>query len=96
MNPINRKRLIYSILAVLVITAAGSLAAAADSKTATGTIGSVGDTSFTLQVDGGGSLQFITDSNTVGAGELKNGAKATVAYRVEDGQNIAERVEVKA
>lgn len=96
MNPINRKHLIYSILAVLVVTTALSLAAAAASETATGTIGSVGDSSFTLRVDGGGTLQFVTDGNTVVEGELKGGAKATVTYRVEDGKNIAERVEVKS
>ena len=98
MNPIKRKHFIYSILAVLVITTALSLAAAvaAASETASGTIGQVTENAFTLQVDGGGTLEFVTDGGTVVDGELKAGAKATVTYRVEDGRNIAERVEVKA
>jgi len=96
MNPKKSLLLLSSILAVLVVTAALPLAIAADQQTASGIISSVGDTSFALRVDNGPTMQFITDGDTVVEGELKVGADATVTYRVEDGKNIAERVEVKA
>lgn len=96
MNPKKSLLVFSSILAVLVVTAALPLAVAADQQTASGIISSVGDTSFALRVDNGPTMQFITDSNTVVEGELKVGAGATVTYRVEDGKNIAVRVQVKS
>jgi len=96
MNPKKPLHLISFILAALVVTAALPLAVAADQQTAAGIVSSVGDTSFTLQVDNGPTMQFVTDNNTVVEGELKVGADATVTYRVEDGKNIAERVQVKS
>lgn len=96
MNPKKSLLLLSSILAVLVVTAALPLAVAAEQQTASGIISSVGDSSFALRVDNGPTMQFITDGDTVVEGELKVGSGATVTYRVEDGKNIAERVEVKA
>jgi hypothetical protein len=96
MNPKKSIRLFFFLLAAAVLTALIPLAVLADSQTATGTIGSVGDSSFMLRTDVGQTLQFVLDGNTVVNGELKAGAKATVTYRVEDGKNIAERVEVQS
>ena len=96
MNPKKSLLILSAVTALLVVSAALPLAAAAEQQTASGIISSVGDTSFTLRVDNGPTMQFITDGDTVVEGELKVGSGATVTYRVEDGKNIAERVQVKA
>lgn len=96
MNPKKSLLILSAVTALLVVSAALPLAIAADQQTASGIISSVGDTSFALRVDNGPTMQFITDGDTVVEGELKVGADATVTYRVEDGKNIAERVQVKA
>lgn len=96
MNPKSNRRLISSILPVLLISSLFSLAAAAADQSASGTITALGDNAFSLKADNGATLQFVTDDNTVVEGELKVGAQATVTYRTEDGKNIAVHVQVKA
>lgn len=94
MNSINSKRLTSFILATLLITGVLALGVAAADQTASGTITAVGSSSFALEASDGATLEFVTDANTVVEGELKEGAKATVNYRTEDGKNIATRVRV--
>jgi hypothetical protein len=72
---------------------------AAETRTLSGKIASVGDAEFALEVQGGekqGKQKFLVDGNTKVEGKLSIGAHATVEYRSEGGTNIATHVLVLA
>jgi hypothetical protein len=69
-------------------------------RTVTGTIRSVSDEAFSIEVGQGANkqtIQFMTDANTTKSGELKVGSTATVQYRAgAGGQYMATRIEVES
>ncbi len=70
---------------------------AADSKSMSGKIASVGDTDFSLEVpkaEKPTTVQFLIDDKTQFEGTLAVGAQATVDYRSADGKMIATHVVV--
>jgi len=65
----------------------------------TGKISSIGDASFSVDVDQSQkpvTLQFSIDDTTKVEGRLEVGAMATVDYRTDAGNNIAQHVVVRA
>jgi Domain of unknown function (DUF5666) len=75
-----------------------SVTAIPDAKTVSGTISSIGDASFTVDVKRGQnieSMQFLIDDATRFDGKLVTGAQATVQFRTADGNNIAIHVSVR-
>lgn len=71
---------------------ADSLQPAADNQSLSGTIASVGDAEFSVQVAKSkdtSTIQFAVDDNTKVEGKLAVGAQATVEYRSDAGKNIA-------
>lgn len=71
------------------------LAVTAD-DTVSGKVTAVGDKTFTVEKDGGGTMDFVTDEKTQTEGDLKEGAKVSVTYRAEGDKNIAIHVKVEA
>ena len=70
---------------------------AADYQSVSGTIASVGDAEFSVQVAKNkdeSTVQFMVDDKTKVEGKLAVGAQATVEYRTDAGKNIAVRVVV--
>jgi hypothetical protein len=81
------------------VTVTAEPAAAAQSQTASGKVKSVTASSLTIEAQEGGEtrqVDFVLNADTQVEGELQAGARVEVAYRVEDGQNIAARVRVVA
>jgi len=79
------------------IPAAGDARPAPDSQSLSGTIASVGDAEFSVQVAKNkdeGAVQFVVDDKTKVEGKLTVGARATVEYRSDGGKNIALHVVV--
>jgi hypothetical protein len=75
-----------------------NLAAERDTRTISGTISSIGDASFTVDVkqdQGTRAMEFLIDDATRFDGRLEMGAQATVQFRSNDGNNIAVYVAVK-
>jgi hypothetical protein len=65
----------------------------------TGTISAVGDATFSVEVKKSQNpvtLQFSIDDATKFSGRLQVGSTATVDYRTDAGNNIAERVVVQS
>jgi len=70
---------------------------AAETKSVSGRIASVGDSEFSLEVptnQTSGTLQFQIDGNTQLKGSLAAGCQATVDYRTADGKLIATHIVV--
>jgi hypothetical protein len=68
-----------------------------DSQSLSGTIASVGDAEFSVQVAKNkdeSAVQFVVDDKTKVEGKLTVGARATVEYRSDAGKNIAVHVVV--
>jgi len=66
-----------------------------DNQSLSGTVASVGDAEFSLQVAKNqdvNTVQFMVDDKTKVEGKLAVGAQATVEYRSNEGKNIAVRV----
>jgi hypothetical protein len=79
------------------LPAAGDAGATPDSQSLSGTIASVGDAEFSVQVaknKGENAVQFVVDDKTKVEGKLTVGARATVEYRSDGGKNIAVHVVV--
>jgi len=79
------------------IPAAGDARPAPDTQSLSGTIASVGDAEFSVQVAKNkdeGAVQFVVDDKTKVEGKLTVGARATVEYRSDGGKNIALHVVV--
>jgi hypothetical protein len=73
------------------------LFSAAETKSVSGKIASVGDSEFSLEVpknQTSSTLQFQIDGNTHLEGTLAVGSQATVDYRTADGKMIATHVVV--
>ena len=71
------------------------LSAAAENKSVSGKIASVGDSEFSLEVpkdQTSSTLQFQIDGNTQLEGNLAVGSQATVDYRTASGKMIATHV----
>ena len=71
------------------------LSATAETQSVSGTIASVGDSEFSLEVpkeEKPSTLQFQLDANTQLEGTLAVGSQATVDYRTTSGKMIATRV----
>lgn len=68
-----------------------------DTKTVSGTISSIGDASFTVDVkrDRNVRVQFLIDDATRFEGKLEVGAQAAVQFRTAGGNNIATHVTVQ-
>jgi len=80
-----------------VVPAAGDARPTPDSQSLSGTIASVGDAEFSVQVAKNkdeGAVQFVVDDKTKVDGKLTVGARATVEYRSDGGKNIALHVVV--
>ena len=76
---------------------AGPLQPTPDNQSLSGTIASVGDASFTVEVrknQNPSTVQFQIDGNTKVEGKLAVGSLAAVEYRTEEGRNVAIRVTV--
>jgi hypothetical protein len=74
---------------------ASLLSAAAETKSVSGKIASVGDSEFSLEVPGNqtsSTLQFQIDGNTQVEGTLTVGSQATVDYHTAGGKMIATHV----
>ncbi len=68
---------------------------APDSQSLSGTIASVGDAEFSVQVEknrDASTVQFAVDDKTKVDGKLDVGAQVTVEYRSDAGKNIAVHV----
>ncbi len=68
-------------------------------QTVSGTITSVGDNSFSIEVKEGDAtktMEFLTNQDTKIEGELKTGATARVTYRVDGNKNVATQVIVSS
>ncbi len=89
-----RSLILLSLFLSLAVIAL-PLAVTAD-DTVSGKVTAVGDKSFTVEKDGGGAIDFVTDDKTQTEGELKEGAQVSVTYRTEGDKNIAVSVKVKA
>jgi len=79
------------------VPAAGDARPTPDSQSLSGTIASVGDAEFSVQVAKNkdeGAVQFVVDDKTKVDGKLTVGARATVEYRSDGGKNIALHVVV--
>jgi len=79
------------------LPAAGDARATPDSQSLSGTIASVGDAEFSVQVAKNkdeNAVQFVVDDKTKVEGKLTVGARATVEYRSDGGKNIAVHVVV--
>jgi hypothetical protein len=77
--------------------AAGHPQPTADNQSVSGTIASVGDAEFSVQVaknKDASTVQFMVDDKTKVEGKLAVGAQATVEFRTDEGKNIAVRVVV--
>jgi hypothetical protein len=76
---------------------AGHLQPTPDNQSVSGTIASVGDAEFSVQVaknKDASTVQFMVDDKTKVEGKLTVGAQATVEFRTDSGKNIAVRVVV--
>jgi hypothetical protein len=65
----------------------------------TGRISSVGDASFSVDVQKGSDLvkvEFLIDDQTKIVGKLEVGSAATVDYRTDGGNNIARHIVVRS
>jgi len=58
----------------------------ADAKTVTGKVASIGSDhkSFSLEVSGGNTMQFVLDQNTQVQGRVSTGTNASVQYQKKD------------
>lgn len=70
-------------------------------KTTTGKITAIGNsgTSFSIETNDGGSaktMQFVLDKETQVQGQVKVGTLVSVAYRTDNGQNVAVTVTAQA
>lgn len=88
------------VLVVLLVSfapllASDDAAASAKAQSASGTVTALADDSFSLMVDTGARLTFETTADTQVDGTLAAGSTVRVAYRVEEGRNIALRVVVE-
>ena len=64
----------------------------ADAKTVTGKVAAIGSDhkSFSLEVTGGNTLQFVLDQNTQVQGRVSTGTNASVQYqKTDDGKLLA-------
>jgi hypothetical protein len=64
----------------------------ADAKTVSGKVASIGSDhkSFSLEVGGGNTMQFLLDNNTQVQGRVTTGSTATVQYQqTDDGKLLA-------
>jgi hypothetical protein len=78
---------------------AASKSKAAPTKTATGTIVSADASKLVISHKVGGKsedMSFMLDASTAKKGDMTPGAKATVKYRAEGGQNMATSVTAAA
>lgn len=79
-------------------TASGSAAPAAENKSVSGRISSVGDATFAVEIvkenKAKQTLQFLVDDTTKVDGKLAVGAQAMVEYRSDGGNNLALHVVV--
>lgn len=79
------------------LSGAGHLQPTPDNQSVSGTIASVGDAEFSVQVaknKDASTVQFMVDDKTKVEGKLTVGAQATVEFRTDAGKNIAVRVVV--
>jgi hypothetical protein len=79
--------------------APGAPQPAPDNQSLSGKIASIEDTAFALEVAKGkevSTVQFLVDDQTKVEGQLTVGARATVEYRSNAGNNIAVRVVIMA
>jgi len=70
---------------------------ASDTQSVSGKISSIGDAAFALEVakgDDKDTVHFLVDDETKVEGKLRVGARATVEYRLNGGNNIAVHVVV--
>jgi hypothetical protein len=77
--------------------APSDLQPAPDNQSLSGTISSIGDAQFAVDVTKEkdvNTVQFLVDEHTKVEGKLSVGALATVEYRSDDGKNIAVHVVV--
>jgi hypothetical protein len=68
-----------------------------DSQSIAGKISSVGDASFSVEIQKGqtmSTVQFQIDGNTKVEGKLAVGAQAAVEYKSDNGSNVATHVVV--
>jgi hypothetical protein len=98
-----RKFLAYASFAVLMVlgTSMGAYPASAqsesnqqstDAKSVSGKVAAIGSDhkSFSLEVSGGNTMQFVLDEKTQVQGKVSTGTSATVQYQTtQDGKNLA-------
>lgn len=91
-----RKVAILSLITLTVLASSTILLAAAEqTESASGKITAVSSNSFSIETAEGEALEFALNADTKIEGELTEGANAQVAYRAEDGKNVAVHVKVQ-